>query len=321
MKVARFFVLTVAVGAGSVAAYLAGRAPPPAKVEPPKVETVDILVATSDIGVGQTVTPGELKWQAWPKTAAPVNFIRRSDNPQAIEKLSGEMARLPIVAGEPIREAKLVNAKGSGFMAAILPTGMRAIATQTSPDTGAGGFILPNDHVDVILTRRDRDAEKTADSDSHSSETILTNVRVLAIDQNVQEKDGQKVVVGKTATLELTPRQAEVLAASQQRGTLSLTLRSITDASRDDGPRPGPRNAKVTIFHGMKRQDYTVSVGEPESAPGQCSSGENACPAPAERTLLEAPENVAVSVPIQRDPPQLSSGIALRPFFVTGSTE
>jgi pilus assembly protein CpaB len=306
MKGTRFLVLTVAVGAGGVAAYLAGHSPPTALVEAPKGETVDVLIATSDIGVGQTVTAAELKWQAWPKTASPVNFIHRSDNPQAIEKLSGEIARLPIVAGEPIREAKLVNAKGSGFMAAILPTGMRAIATQTSPDTGAGGFILPNDHVDVILTRRDRDAEKTTSGATHSSETILTDVRVLAIDQNVQEKDGQKVVVGKTATLELTPRQTEVLAVSQQLGTLSLALRSMVDAGRDDRPSSGPPNAKVTIFHGMMRQDYTVSVEKPESAPG-------------ERTFLEGPENVAVSVPIQSLQPP--SGIAQKPFFVTGSME
>ncbi len=97
-------------------------------------------------------------------------------------------------------------------MAAMLPTGMRAISTEISPETGAGGFILPNDHVDVILSRRDREAEKAAGIEIHTSETILSNVRVLAIDQTVEEKNGQRVVVGKTATLELTPRQAETLA-------------------------------------------------------------------------------------------------------------
>ena len=159
-----------------------------------------------------------MQWQEWPASAATGNFIRKTDRPNAIETLSGSIARAPFVDGEPIREAKLVNAKGSGFMAAILPTGMRAISTQISPETGAGGFILPNDHVDVILTRRDRDAEKAAGGDTHSSETILTNVRVLAIDQNVEEKDGQKVVVGKTATLELTPtpdRNAGAVAATR----------------------------------------------------------------------------------------------------------
>src|SRR5450759_140439 len=104
---------------------------------------------------------------------------------------------------------------------------MRAISTQISPETGAGGFILPNDHVDVILTRRDRDADKSGAGETKTSETVLSNIRVLAIDQNVEEKNGQKVVVGKTATLELTPGQAETLVLSQQVGTLSLSLRSI----------------------------------------------------------------------------------------------
>jgi pilus assembly protein CpaB len=236
MKAARLVVLTVAIAAGGVAAMLAGRSekPPEVKTAPaPQIASVDVLVAKADIGMGQRIAPGDVQWQQWPANAATGNFIRKSDRPNAIEMLSGSIARTPFVGGEPIREAKLVNAKGSGFMAAILPSGMRAISTQISPETGAGGFILPNDHVDVILTRRDRDADKAAGGDSHSSETILTNVRVLAIDQNVQEKDGQKVVVGKTATLELTPSQTETLALSQQLGTLSLALRSITDAEHD----------------------------------------------------------------------------------------
>ncbi len=236
MKAARLVVLTVAIAAGGVAAMLAGRSekPPVVKTAPaPQIATVDVLVAKSDITMGQTVSPGDVRWQEWPATAASGNFIRKSDRPNAIETLAGSIARYPFVAGEPIREVKLVNAKGSGFMAAILPSGMRAISTQISPETGAGGFILPNDHVDVILTRRDRDADKSANGDTHSSEIILSNVRVLAIDQNVQEKDGQKVVVGKTATLELTPSQTETLALSQQLGTLSLALRSISDAQHD----------------------------------------------------------------------------------------
>jgi pilus assembly protein CpaB len=141
------------------------------------------------------------------------------------------IARAPFVTGEPIREAKLVNGKGSGFMAAILPSGMRAVSTQISPETGAGGFILPNDRVDVILTRQQTTG--AAGSQRQTSETILDNIRVLAIDQNVQEKDGQKVVVGKTATLELSPKQAETLALAQRLGSLSLALRSIADASGD----------------------------------------------------------------------------------------
>jgi pilus assembly protein CpaB len=238
MKAARLVVLIVAIGAGGVAAMLAGRSDKPTEVKPvtAKVDTVDILVAKADIPMGQSISPGEVVWQAWPATTATGNFIRKNDRPSAIEDLSGHIARVPFVAGEPIREAKLVNAKGSGFMAAILPTGMRAVSTQISPENGAGGFILPNDHVDVILTRRDREAEKASGSEVQTSEMVLKNIRVLAIDQNIEEKGGQKVVVGKTATLELTPTQAETLVLSQHLGALSLALRSITDAAGDTTP-------------------------------------------------------------------------------------
>jgi pilus assembly protein CpaB len=237
MKVARLAVLGVALAAGGVAALLAGRSekpPEPKADQQAKIETVDILVAKSDIGLGQTLSPSDVQWQSWPTTAATSNFISKNNRPDALETVAGAIARTPFVAGEPIRDAKLVKAKGSGFMAAILPSGMRAISTQISPETGAGGFILPNDHVDVILTRRDHEAEKAAGTEVRTSEIILKNIRVLAIDQNVEEKNGQKVVVGKTATLELSPRQAETLALSQQLGTLSLALRSITDANSTD---------------------------------------------------------------------------------------
>jgi pilus assembly protein CpaB len=205
--------------------------------------------------------PGDVRWQEWPANAATGNFIRKPDRPNAIELLAGSIARYPFVNGEPIREAKLVNAKGSGFMAAILPSGMRAISTQISPETGAGGFILPNDHVDVILTRRVRVAANATGTEGQTSETILRNVRVLAIDQNVQEKDGQKVVVGKTATLELAPHQAEALTLAQQAGSLALALRSITDASRDgsesvtEASKSGDGD-ELVIFKDLKRESY-----------------------------------------------------------------
>jgi pilus assembly protein CpaB len=133
-------------------------------------------------------------------------------------------------AGEPIRDGKLIKGKTSGYMAAILPAGMRAISTEISAETGAGGFILPNDHVDVILSRRDKEAEKATGIEVHTSEIILANVTVLAIDQTVEEKNGQRVVVGRTATLGLAPQQAETLARSRQMGTLSLALRSLVDS-------------------------------------------------------------------------------------------
>jgi pilus assembly protein CpaB len=249
MKPARIIVLIIAVVAGGIAALLAGRSdPPPAPAPVAQLATTDVLVAGSDIGLGSAVSERDLRWQTWPAAAAGGNFIRKSDRPEAMRELAGSIARSPFSSGEPIRESRLIKSKGSGYMAAILPSGMRAISVEISPETGAGGFVLPNDHVDVILSRRDRVAEKSAGVEIHTSEAILSNVRVLAIDQAVEEKNGQRVVVGKTATLELAPRQAETLALSRQLGTLSLALRSLVDSakdkpeSNDEGGRRGSVN-------------------------------------------------------------------------------
>jgi pilus assembly protein CpaB len=232
MKAARLAVLGVALAAGGVAAYLVsgGDEPPPPAPEPKaQLETVDVLTAATGIEIGQSVGAGQLGWTLWPAKSATAGVIRRTDRPGAIEELSGSIARATFAEGEPIRESRLIKASGSGYMAAILPSGMRAISVEVSPETGAGGFILPNDRVDVILSRRDKQAEKAAGVEVVVSETILANIRVLAIDQTVEEKGGQKVVVGKTATLEMSQRQAETLALARQVGTISLALRSIAD--------------------------------------------------------------------------------------------
>ena len=236
MNKARIVVLTIALVAGAVAAYLAsGSDDKPAPVQvAAQLPTVDVLVAKNDIGLGQTLKPEDLQWQTWPASAASSSFIRRTDRPDATTQLSRSIARAPFVAGEPIRDQKLVKADGSGFMAAILPSGMRAISTEISPETGAGGFILPNDRVDVILSKRDKNPDRSGATDVVNSEIILANVRVLAIDQTPKEKDGQNVVVGKTVTLELKPEQAETLARARQSGTLALALRSIADANATD---------------------------------------------------------------------------------------
>jgi pilus assembly protein CpaB len=243
MNIARIIVLTIALCAGGIAAYLASGSDskPPANQPVAQLQTVDILVAKSDIGLGQTVTPNDIQWQSWPASTASNTFIRRNERPDATTQIAGSIARAPFIAGEPIREAKLVKADGSGFMAAILPTGMRAVSTEISPETGAGGFILPNDRVDVILSRREKNPDRNGTNDIVVSEIILRNIRVLAIDQAPKEKDGQNSVVGKTATLELKSEQTWLLAAARQAGTLSLALRSIADLNQVDIGSDGAR--------------------------------------------------------------------------------
>jgi pilus assembly protein CpaB len=265
MNTARIVVLTIAVGAGGIAAYLVSGSDnnKPVAAEPvTQLQTVDVLVAKSDIGLGQSVKPEDMQWQTWPAATASSTFIRRGERPDATNQLVGSIARAPFITGEPIREQKLVKADGSGFMAAILPTGMRAVSTEISPETGAGGFILPNDRVDVILSKHEKNPDNRAGvSDIVNSEIILTNIRVLAIDQAPKEKDGQNAVVGKTVTLELKPEQTETLARARQSGTLSLALRSIADinivqSSADDQTRKRGDSVNV-IRYGVPTQTTT----------------------------------------------------------------
>jgi pilus assembly protein CpaB len=264
MKPARLIVLGIALAAGGVAAMLAGgsrqqveapKPPPP----PPPLATVEVLIAKSDLNTGQVVGDGDVGWQTWPAASTGSGFIRKNDRPDAIKDFVGAVVRVQISSGEPIRDSKVVAAKGGGFLAAILPHGMRATSMDIAPDTDAGGFILPNDHVDVVLTRRDKAAERVTGIEKYVSETVLRNVRVLAVDQSVEEKEGQKVVVGKTATIELDPQQAETLALSRQLGALSLTLRSLLD-SQSPMPEGGQASEEEKETQGVNTVRYGVST-------------------------------------------------------------
>ncbi|HEX4042727.1 MAG TPA: Flp pilus assembly protein CpaB, partial [Xanthobacteraceae bacterium] len=168
MKAARLVVLGVAVAAGGIAAYLAAGkkapSPPPPVAAAPALETVEVLVAKSDLSRGQVIQGQDIGWQAWPKAAANSSFIKKSAQPDAVDKFAGSIVRVAMLAGDPIRGPYVVMAKGSGFMAAILPKGMRAVAVDISAVTSAGGFILPDDRVDVVLTRRDKSSASGGDN-------------------------------------------------------------------------------------------------------------------------------------------------------------
>ncbi len=239
MKSVRYIILGIAILAAGGAAFLAmnltapGPAAPAAVVQPPREQTVAVLVASKDVPIGNSLTVEALKWQNWPKSGISDAYIIKKINPGAMEEMAGTIARSTFYAGEPIRESKLVRSD-RGYMSAILPAGRRAVATSISADTSAGGFILPNDRVDVIMTRR---GAKGKDGKSNFlTETILTNVRVLAIDQTIEDKDGKKVVVGETATLELGPEEVEILTVAQQMADrLTLALRSLEDSKEEEG--------------------------------------------------------------------------------------
>ncbi|MEM8877314.1 MAG: Flp pilus assembly protein CpaB [Pseudomonadota bacterium] len=256
MRTSKNIVLATAIGAGLIAFLLlrslGGSEPEVVRVET-AVGAMTVLVAARDIRAGKRISETDLEWQDWPETQA-ANLIRKDSQPDAIEEFVGRVSRASLFGGEPIRESKLVESGSGGFLSAILPKGKLASATPVSPETGAGGFILPNDRVDVIVTRTIENAN-SASRQTSISETILRNVRVLAIDQTVEEQDDEQVVVGSVATLELSRREAEVLALAANVGEISLALRSVLDSAEDDETasdlNSGPTGTVRTVRFGQ----------------------------------------------------------------------
>lgn len=255
MKPARLAVLAIALAAGGGAVLLMGgegTPPAPVTVVQPAVPApmAEVLVAAVDLPMGQTLQAADLRWQTWPEAAVVSGYITRAASPNAVEETVGSIARTNFLASEPLRPEKLAKG-GRGFMSAILPAGMRAVAivTETSGSNSAGGFILPNDHVDIIKTYHDQG------SDGQVSETLLQDVRVLAVGQVVQEKNGANVVTGSTATLALTPAQAELITHAQKVGQLSLALRSLVDSGQGDTRTDVAPEAGLTVVRfGIAKQ-------------------------------------------------------------------
>lgn len=265
MQPARLAVLAIALVAGGGAAFLmsGGDPPPPPPVvrveAPPPAPVSEVLVAAAELPMGQVLQAADLRWQKWPDEAVAPGYIARRSNPKALEETVGATVRSPFLPGEPVRPQKLVKPE-SGFMAAILPPGMRAVAivTDSRGTNSAGGFILPNDRVDVIRTARDEDNSRASGADVQTAQTILTDVRVLAVGQLIQEKNGTNVVTGETATLALTPAQAETITLAQKVGALSLALRSLADSGRVAEPEPQQSNNALTVVRfGVARQQST----------------------------------------------------------------
>lgn len=249
MKRQRIIVLiiaiTAALGAAWIARSIVSRGPEIKEVEK-TVGSTGVLVAAKDIGLGDSVRAGDFKWQQWPVDGITPGLITQEAEPNAPSDLSGAVARAPFIAGEPIKDQKLIKISEGGVMAAILPSGMRAVSTPIREETAAGGFILPNDRVDVILSYQ----MKVGSKEEPVSEAVLRNIRVLAIGQALENEDGEKVATGKTATLELTPRQAEVLVLAQSMGDISLSLRSLADtaANRERTATIGEEPGSVKIL-------------------------------------------------------------------------
>lgn len=223
-----------------------------------QTNTTQVLVAKTDIGLGQITSAENFRWQDWPQGSVSPQYIQRSARPNAINDFVGAVARAPMLPGEPVTSLKLVKAGDGGVLAAILPAGMRAISTRIKEETAAGRLILPNDRVDVILTQRRRGRGGSEDS---VSDTLFRNIRVLAIGQLIEAKEGKKLAEGNTATLELTPTQAEELSAANAKGEISLSLRSIADMQKRDEPTAQKeRSDSIKVLkYGVQSRAYGVN--------------------------------------------------------------
>lgn len=240
MSPVRLIILIGAAIAAIAAAFLVRNLvdeTPSQPVQSTVVETVEVsetkvLVAARDLMIGDVVTVDDLEWADWPEDNVVEGYLTEGSSPEAIEEWAGTVVRIPMFELEPILTKKLVAKGDTGTMAALVTPGMRAISVEISTESASGGFILPNDYVDVIMTyQMTFVGPDGAPAEQTTSETILQNVRVLAIDQ-IHTKDSETegpYQVGNTATLEVNNKEAELIALAERKGRLTLSLRPWSD--------------------------------------------------------------------------------------------
>ncbi len=200
----------------------------------PQQQGVEVLVASRTLPVGTIIDAGAFRFQPWPKDMVDGGYIQKggADSPQS---LAGTVVRYAIPAGQPATRSALVKPGDHGFLAAALGPGMRAVTVSISATSGVAGFVFPGDRVDLVLTQ---DVSGGGDGQPlKASETIIRNLRVLAVDQTMDKtpKEGEEVTIkpATTATLEVTPKMAEKIAVAQNIGSLTLSLRSLADNTAD----------------------------------------------------------------------------------------
>ncbi|WP_108396028.1 Flp pilus assembly protein CpaB [Devosia submarina] len=268
MKPARLILLLVAIVAGGLAAFLVTRGGGSTPEQIVTTEVIEeaktqVLVASLPIGVGERLSQTNLQWQDWPEGAVRPEYVTIAAMPEATTDLTGAVARFEFFPGEPIREAKLAHTD-QGYLSAVLAEGKRGVSVPVTAASSAGGFILPNDRVDVLLTR-------STDA-GQFSEVVLSNVRIMAIGKRLGEvgtSGGQEDPAASSptpitfddatiATLELDPAQAETLVTAATQGQLSLTLRSVADFTES---APHTTNSTQTVRLIRFGREQSINAG------------------------------------------------------------
>jgi pilus assembly protein CpaB len=258
----------------------------PAPVERP---TAQVLVARRDLPIGTRITAADVGWQPWPADALNPSFITDGSAPAApppptpqgkaaagaakavkaaasmlsgssgIQAVAGAVVREPILSGEPVTARKIVRGGEGGYMAVVLQPGMRAMALPVTVETGAGGFILPGDRVDVLQNRRVENPGGGANNQMTVAAVIMRNLRVLAIDQTTEPQKDAKAMVGAVATLEVPAGDEEVVSRAKSQGDLVLALRSYADAGGPSGRGVGGENQRIRVWRAGQASEVTVA--------------------------------------------------------------
>ncbi len=261
--------------------------------EEPAKPALQVLVARTELHTGQIVKPDDLRWQAWPEGTLSPTYVVEGRRP--LSDFVGAVARGPIAGGEPITEGRVVLPGSRGFMAAVLQPGMRAVSVPVTATSGIAGFVFAGDKVDLILTHVVQLAAQ-GEKERQASETILRDIRIIAMDQRLDSKPGEPPQVAKTATLEVTPKQSEIITLAQEMGKLSLSLRSLQNPTTEEPTADGPsftRDNQVSQL--LPASSGPGGSGRPPEPPPP-SAPTAAAPPPASITIIRG-SSVADSVP------------------------
>lgn len=251
INIRSIILITAALVVAGIAAFLARSLVTTPEIQPTTivqqaVSDTQILVSNRNINTGSFLKKEDLSWQSWPDDNLNENYIQKGNDAEAknqIEKIVGSVTKAPIAAGEPIIDGRIVNPGSRGFMAAVLQPGYRAVSININSRTGLSGFIFPGDLVDILLTQS-IDEGGNSSQQIQATETVLTNIRVLAIDTQMSN-DTNIPAIGKIATFEVSPKQAEKIALMSRLGELSLSLRSLAVETQEENAPVLQTNGKL----------------------------------------------------------------------------
>jgi pilus assembly protein CpaB len=215
--------LVIAGGTAMLAkSWLGNNAATTAGQTQPVKKATRVLVASKNLTIGHIIVAEDLIWQSWPDDNINDSYIVEGKG--KIDELPGRVVRHGLIIGEPITTGRLVQAGERGFVAAFLKPGLRAVTIPVNRAAGLGGLVFPGDRVDIILTHEIIDESGVL---RQASENVIQNARVLAVDMRTDDQ-GTTPELGKSVTIEVTPKMVEQLGVVQRLGTLSLSLRGLT---------------------------------------------------------------------------------------------